>query len=199
MNMQSILTPVVAAALLLTGLDAVPSLSGATSLRGNGSPEGAPDSSPKAATMTKTEVVKKHVDGCRKKPAKEANCDKLQKDAVEILKEDLHTGSSLAHLLNHYEVVERRLVADCGGCDWLIGLNMTRISARSQRSGTGCQTAVAQMISWKAPSICWDSGRVDGNGARRIRRLTHENSMPVAQSTYLLRQRCRTRPGCPTS
>jgi transcription antitermination factor NusG len=39
--------------------------------------------------------VKKYVDGCRKKPANEANCDKLRKDAVEILKEDLHTlGSS---------------------------------------------------------------------------------------------------------
>jgi len=95
MNMHSILMPVVAAALLLTGLGALPSLSGATSLRGNGSPEGAPDSSPKAATMTKPEVVKKYVDGCRKKPAKEANCDKLRKDAVEILKEDLRTlGSS---------------------------------------------------------------------------------------------------------
>jgi hypothetical protein len=95
MKMPLPFTSVVAAALLLAGLGAITSHSGATSLRGNGSPEGAPDSSPKAATMTKPEVVKRYVDGCRKKPANEANCDKLRKDAVEILKEDLHTlGSS---------------------------------------------------------------------------------------------------------
>jgi len=40
-------------------------------------------------------VVTSYVGGCRKKPAKDANCDKLRKDAIEILKEDLHTlGSS---------------------------------------------------------------------------------------------------------
>ncbi|MDE3041987.1 MAG: HEAT repeat domain-containing protein [Nitrospirota bacterium] len=95
MKMPLPFTSVMAAALLLAGLGAIPSLSGATSLRGNGSPEGTPDSSSKASTMTKPEVVKKYVDGCRKKPAKEANCDKLRKDAVEILKEDLRTlGSS---------------------------------------------------------------------------------------------------------
>jgi hypothetical protein len=95
MKMPLPFTSVVAVALLLAGLGAITSHSGATSLRGNGSPEGAPDSSPKAATMTKPEVVKRYVDGCRKKPANEANCDKLRKDAVEILKEDLHTlGSS---------------------------------------------------------------------------------------------------------
>jgi hypothetical protein len=95
MKMPLPFTSVVAVALLLAGLGAITSHSGATSLRGNGSPEGAPDSSPKAATMTKPEIVRRYVDGCRKKPANEANCDKLRKDAVEILKEDLHTlGSS---------------------------------------------------------------------------------------------------------
>lgn len=40
-------------------------------------------------------VVKKYLDGCRAKLSKEANCDTLKKEAVEILKEDLHTlGSS---------------------------------------------------------------------------------------------------------
>jgi hypothetical protein len=56
-----------AAALILTGLGTIPSLSGATSLRGNGSPEGAPEPSPKAAIMTKHEIVTKYVEGCRKK------------------------------------------------------------------------------------------------------------------------------------
>jgi HEAT repeat protein len=89
-------TSVVAAALLLAGLCAIPSLSRATSLAGDGpSPRGKSDSSPKAATMTKYEIVTKYVDGCRAKPIKEENCDKLRKDTIEILKEDLHTlGSS---------------------------------------------------------------------------------------------------------
>jgi len=46
----------------------------------------------------KDEAVSKFVNGCRKKAVKEANCDKLRKEAIEILKEDLHTlGSSANH------------------------------------------------------------------------------------------------------
>lgn len=42
-----------------------------------------------------TETVKKYVEGCRSKPAQDAGCEKLRKEAVQILKEDLHTlGSS---------------------------------------------------------------------------------------------------------
>jgi HEAT repeats len=42
--------------------------------------------------------VSKYVSGCRKHPAKEANCEKLRKEAIDILKEDLHTlGSSADH------------------------------------------------------------------------------------------------------
>ena len=45
----------------------------------------------------KDETVKKYLDGCQTKPAKEANCEKLRKDAVEILKEDLLTLGSSAN------------------------------------------------------------------------------------------------------
>lgn len=50
------------------------------------------------ALSPKDETVKKYLDGCQSKPAKEPNCEKLKKDAVEILKEDLLTlGSSANH------------------------------------------------------------------------------------------------------
>ncbi|MGH7228802.1 MAG: HEAT repeat domain-containing protein [Nitrospiraceae bacterium] len=89
-------TSIVVTVMLVTGLCAFVGLSGATSLGGDGpTPEGSPGQSPKVEIMTKQQIVKKYVDGCRGKSVKEANCDKLRKDAVEIVKEDLHTlGSS---------------------------------------------------------------------------------------------------------
>jgi hypothetical protein len=75
-----------------------PSLSEATSLRGDGAaPTAGAVSSPKVAVTTKNQVLTKYINGCRTKPAKEANCDKLRKDAVEILKEDLRTLGSSAN------------------------------------------------------------------------------------------------------
>lgn len=49
------------------------------------------------APSPKDETVKKYVDGCWSRSAKEAGCDKLRKDAVEILKEDLQTLGSSAN------------------------------------------------------------------------------------------------------
>src|SRR5688572_12918199 len=41
------------------------------------------------------QAVKKYLEGCRAIPPKEANCDTLRKDVIQIVKEDLHTlGSS---------------------------------------------------------------------------------------------------------
>ncbi len=96
MKMHLTFTSVAASALFLAGLGTIPSVSGATSLGGDGpSPGGKSGSPPKVATMTKHEIVKKYVDGCQAKPAKDGNCDKLRKDVVEIVKEDLRTvGSS---------------------------------------------------------------------------------------------------------
>jgi hypothetical protein len=90
MKMQLTFTLIVTAAVL------VPSLSGATSLSGAGPiPDESANPPPKAATMTKREVVKTYIEGCGKKRAKEINCDNLRKNVVEISKEALHTlGSS---------------------------------------------------------------------------------------------------------
>ena len=98
MKMHSTCTSVVAISVFLTGLGTVPSLSGATSLRGHGTaPGGGTESSPIAAIITKDEIVAKFVYSCLTKSAKEGNCDKLRKDGVEILKEDLRTLGSSAN------------------------------------------------------------------------------------------------------
>ena len=48
-----------------------------------------------AAPSAKDAIVKKYVETCKAKSAKDTTCDALKKEAVEILKEDLHTlGSS---------------------------------------------------------------------------------------------------------
>ena len=89
---------VVAAGLLLAGLSAIPGLSGATSLKGDGVPLGkGSGSSPKDETSTKDDIVTQYVGSCGGKSPKGANCDKLKKDAVEILKEDLRTLGSSAN------------------------------------------------------------------------------------------------------
>jgi HEAT repeats len=87
---------VMVAALLLAGLGTLPKPSEATSLRGDGASLGnRAGTSPKAAVMTKNEIVTTYLLSCQKKPFKEETCEKIRKDAVEILKEDLRTlGSS---------------------------------------------------------------------------------------------------------
>jgi len=90
MNTRSTFTLAVTAAVLLAGLSTLPSLSGATSLGGDAAPPG-----PGSGSSPKDDVLKQYLDSCRAKPSKDANCDKLRKDAIDILKEDLHTlGSS---------------------------------------------------------------------------------------------------------
>ena len=54
-------------------------------------------SGPAAAPSPKTEAVKKYLDDCQTKPPKGTGCDKLRKDAIEILKEDLLTLGSSAN------------------------------------------------------------------------------------------------------
>ncbi|MEQ1626610.1 MAG: HEAT repeat domain-containing protein [Nitrospira sp.] len=70
------------AALILAGIELIPLPAGAAT----------------PAPSPKDEIVRKYVDGCQSKPAKEPDCDKIRKSAVEILKEDLLTlGSSANH------------------------------------------------------------------------------------------------------
>jgi hypothetical protein len=89
---------VVTAAVLLLELSTIPRLSSATSLGGDGStPEAPPGAKPTAENMTKRQTLKKYAVGCQVKPVKEANCDKLRHDVVEILKEDLYTLGASAN------------------------------------------------------------------------------------------------------
>lgn len=127
MKMQLILTLVMTAAVL------VPNLSGATSLSSKRTKSAESSNSPsQAPPMTKRQVVKQYVGSCSKKPAKgvkkEVNCDKLRKDAVEIVKDSLHTlGSStkrtylptILKIFKSDEVVLRIAAADALG---MIGL-----------------------------------------------------------------------------
>jgi hypothetical protein len=54
-----------------------------------------PSGDNQSASSPKDNVVTSYVSSCRKAAAKEASCDKLRKEAIEILKDDLHTlGSS---------------------------------------------------------------------------------------------------------
>ena len=92
MKLGQPLTSATTTGLLVLWLTTLPGLAGTTSLPGDGSlPGTAPLSSPK------DETVKGYLAGCRSKPVKDANCDKIRKDAVEILKEDLHTLGSSAN------------------------------------------------------------------------------------------------------
>jgi hypothetical protein len=92
MKLGQPLTSATTTGLLVLWLTTLPGLAEATSLPGDGSlPGTAPLSSPK------DETVKEYLAGCRRKPVKDANCDKIRKDAVEILKEDLHMLGSSAN------------------------------------------------------------------------------------------------------
>ena len=98
MKMSVIFISIVTAVLLLAGLSTIPSLSGATSLKGDGAAPGKDsNSSTKTEPVTKDEVVTQYVGECGANSSKDAACDKLKKDTVEILKEDLRTLGSSAN------------------------------------------------------------------------------------------------------
>ncbi len=98
MKMCSICAGVAAMAVFLAGLAAGPTLSGATSLAArDASPGKGSGASPKVARLTKDEIVAKYVSSCLAQPAKEQECGRVRKDAVEIVKEDLHTLGSSAN------------------------------------------------------------------------------------------------------
>ncbi len=96
MKIRSICTGVAAIAVFLVGSAAGPTPSAATSLAArDASPGKGSGASPRVARLTKDEIVAKYVSSCLPQPAKEEECGKVRKDAVEIVKEDLHTlGSS---------------------------------------------------------------------------------------------------------
>ena len=55
-----------------------------------------PASGSSPSLSPKTETVKKYLESCRNRSAQDAGCEKLRKDAVEILQEDLRTLGSTA-------------------------------------------------------------------------------------------------------
>lgn len=65
---------------------------------GGKSPSGGADTAKSASEASQKDgVVTNYISGCRKKPAKDANCDKPRKEAIEVLKEDLRTLGSSAN------------------------------------------------------------------------------------------------------
>ena len=87
-----------ASALFMTALGSFSSPSEATSLKGIGStPEKAQASSSKSGTSTKQSIVEQYANTCANRPASAAPCDKIKRDAVEVLTEDLHTLGSSAN------------------------------------------------------------------------------------------------------
>jgi hypothetical protein len=87
---------VMTGAVFITVFNHLPMPAEATSLRGIGStPEKVHESPPQGASATKKQIVGQYINQCANKPAPADPCEKIRKDAVEILTEDLRTlGSS---------------------------------------------------------------------------------------------------------
>ncbi len=87
---------VMTGAVFITVFGHLPTPAEATSLRGIGStPEKVQESPPQGASGTKKQIVGQYINQCANKPAPADPCEKIRKDAVEILTEDLRTlGSS---------------------------------------------------------------------------------------------------------
>jgi hypothetical protein len=155
MKMQLTFTLVMTAALL------VPNLSGATSLSSNSKKSAeSSNSPPQAEPMTNSQVVKQYVGNCSKKPTKgmkkEMNCDKLRKDAIEIVKDSLHTlGSSakrtyMPTILKFFksdEVVLRIAAADAIGMIGPLDDDADQLVPITNDPVPDVRQAVSQMIS----------------------------------------------------
>ena len=125
MKMRSTYAGVAAIAVYFVASAAGPTASGATSLAArDASPGKSSSASPKAAPQSKDDIVAKYVKSCLAQPAKEEECGKIRKDAVEIVKEDLHTLGSSANrtymptilkIFNNDDVVLRIAAADAIG------------------------------------------------------------------------------------
>lgn len=155
---------VVGAALLFAGLSTLPSPSGATSLKGDGTAPGkGSGSSPKGESLSKDDIVTQYVGGCGGKSPHDANCDKLKKDAVEILKEDLRTLGSSANRTYIQKVVPmfksgepelRIAAADALGMIGLQDSDSDVVAPLANDPVPDVRRAVSQMIQrGKGPSL----------------------------------------------
>lgn len=120
---------------------------GATSLPGDGAPPG-------AGTSPKTESVKKFLETCR--ASREAACEKLRKEAVEILKEDLRTLGSSANpgylpmiqtVFRSDEPELRIAAADAVGMIGPQGADFETLAAAANDPVPDVRRAVSQMLS----------------------------------------------------
>jgi hypothetical protein len=191
---------VVVAALFLSGSAVSPSLSGATTLGGKdvlpGKNSGVP---PKVAVLTKDEIVAKYITGCRTKPFKEGDCDKIRKDAVEILKEDIRTlGSSaqriylpaILEIFKSDEVILRIAAADAIGMIGPQDSDAELLAPLSNDPVPDVRLAVGQAIGrGKGPSLNLLGQRVmSGQTGLTPDSVPDPGKLPVPvppQSTYL--------------
>jgi hypothetical protein len=199
MTMRLRFMSVVTTAVLLLELSTIPRLSSATSLGGGSAPEAPPGAKPTAENMTKRRTLKKYSVGCQVKPIKEANCDKLRKDVVEILKEDLYTLGSSANrtyipgILKVFKsnVPELRIaVADAIGMIGPEDSDLEMLAPLTNDPVPDVRQAVSQMISrGKGPALTLLKGRTIPMRTGRIPETpvdAGKYSMPVApESAYL--------------
>jgi hypothetical protein len=194
MKTQPAFTCIIVTVLFLTGLDIFPGISEADSLSGD------PGSAVKrSGPSPNDEVVAKYIAGCRKKPAKESNCDKLRKEAVEILKEDLHTlGSStdrtylptILKIFRSDEIVLRIAAADAIGMIGPQDSDTDLLAPVANDPVPDVRRAVAQMISGGKGSAITLLGQRTTSMRTGLTLETPADpakySMPVApESTYL--------------
>lgn len=111
---------------------------------------------PGFASSPKDEIVDKYLEGCVGKPVNAVNCDKLRKDFVEILKEDLLTlGSSvnraylpdIVRMFRSDEVELRIAAADAIGMIGPQDSDVEMLAPRTNDPVPDVRQAVRQMIS----------------------------------------------------
>jgi HEAT repeats len=168
----------------------------ATSLTGDMAP---PD--PAQASSPKDNVVKKYVAECRATPPKDTACEKIKKEAIEILKEDVLTlgGSANREVLPTLVTVAksdepelRIAVADAIGMIGPTNADVPILARLANDPVPDVRKAVAQTIQRsKAAGLSLLSRRATGLGMQSGRTPqvppdAGKYSMPIApESTYL--------------
>lgn len=184
--------------LLLISLTVIASQGHATSLIGS-----APRPDFSKAAAPKDNVVRKYITDCRGKQVKDPNCDKITKEAIEILKEDVLTvGASaddayfpiLQTIFFKSDVLDLRLAAvDAIGMIGPTDKDFGRLARMANDPVPDVRKAVGGMLNQvKSPAVALFKQRV-GTGLETRLGQTPETpmdaakySMPVApNSTYL--------------
>ena len=184
--------------LLLISLTVIPSQGHATSLIGS-----APRPDFSKAAAPKDNVVRKYITDCRGKQVKDPNCDKLTKEAIEILKEDVLTvGASaddayfpiLQTIFFKSDVLDLRLAAvDAIGMIGPTDKDFGRLARMANDPVPDIRKAVGGMLNQvKSPAVALFKQRAGAGLETRLGQTPEipadaaKYSMPVApNSTYL--------------